>query len=394
MELESLIGVERRGTDCLKWDGMQHSFGEEGLDAFWVADMDFHAPLCVRETLRHWADTAVFGYYAHPQEWKLAFLDWMERRHGLRMEAEWLRFSPGIVTGLYWMVSALSEPGDAVAVLKPVYYPFFHAVRDTGRWLVSCDLRNENGVYTIDFDALEALFDRERPKLLILSSPHNPVGRVFLREELERISALCDRYGVTVLSDEIHQDLVFPGHRQVPMLSVRQANTVAFASASKTFNLAGLQNSYLILPDPALRAKFDAYAKSVLGIHGGAEVGELAAAAAYRGGEPWLGSLLLQVRENFEAIRAVLREKAPKAVVTELEGTYLMWIDLRAYVRTKEAVKELVQTRCRLAVDYGDWFGGEDYVGFIRLNLATSRENCLRAANRLGDALASVNLAR
>jgi len=390
MELEQLVFQDRRSTNCMKWDGMKHTFGDDDLEAFWVADMDFHAPQCVRDALRNWADTAVYGYYMAPQSYVDSFVEWEKTEHDVAVERDWVRYAPGIVTGLYWAVAALTEPGDAVAVIKPVYYPFFSAVQDTGRKLVSCNLRNEGGVYTLDADALERLFAEEKPKALILSSPHNPVGRVFLREELETICALCDRYGVLILSDEIHQDLVYEGHNHIPTMKVRASGVVTFASGSKTFNLAGLQNSFVVLPDAELRQRFDDYMKAHVAIHGGCVVGNLATEAAFRGGKPWLNSVRKLVRENFEAIREILRQKAPKAVVTELEGTYLMWIDLRAYLTEAEEIKQLVQDRCRLAVDFGDWFGGDDFVGFIRLNLATNPERCIRAAEALGDALSAL----
>ena len=390
MEFEKLIHQERRGTNCMKWDGMQRSFGDGELEAFWVADMDFHAPECVRSALRNWADTAIYGYYLTPDSYLQSFIDWEKQEHTVEVQREWIRFAPGIVTGLYWAVAALTEPGDAVAVIKPVYYPFFGAVQDTGRRLVSCELHNEGGVYTVDFEALERLFREEQPKVLIMSSPHNPVGRVFRREELEQICALCEQYGILIFSDEIHQDLVYEGYTHIPTMTVKPQGVVTFASASKTFNLAGLQNSFIVIPDAELRERFDSYMKAHVAVHGGCVAGDLAAEAAFRGGKPWLNSVRKLVRENFTAIRDILRQKAPKAIVTELEGTYLMWIDLRAYLTEQERIKELVQDRCRLAVDFGDWFGGDAFVGFIRINLATDPERCIRAAERLGDALASL----
>ena len=173
-------------------------------------------------------------------------------------------------------------------------------------------------------------------------------------------------------------------------MNVRTENVVTFASASKSFNLAGLQNSFIVIPDAALREQFDQYMNAHVAIHGGCVVGDLATEAAFTGGKPWLNSVRKLVRENFTQIRSILQKKVPKAVVTELEGTYLMWIDLRSYVSDAASVKALVQDRCRLAVDFGDWFGGDDFVGFIRLNLATGTENCVNAANKLADALAEL----
>lgn len=390
MEFETLVDRERRNTDSVKWDGMGEKFSSADLDAFWVADMDFQAPECARRAVAAWAEAGLYGYYRVPEDYWQAFIDWEARRHGLRVEREWLRFSPGVVTGLYWAVSALSAPGDAVAVMKPVYYPFFGAVEDTGRTLVSCDLVNTGGRYTVDFGALERTLDESGARLMILSSPHNPVGRVYERWELERICGICEERDIILLSDEIHQDLVYAPHTHVPTLSVGRGRVVTFTSASKTFNLAGLQNSFLILPDEPLRAAFDGYLARTTHGSGAGPAGCIAARAAYRGGEAWLNSLRRQVRGNFETVRDILLDQAPGVRVSELEGTYLMWLDLRAYVDTPEAVRALMEDRCRIAADYGAWFGGERFAGFVRLNLATDAVRCRAAALRLAQALAAL----
>lgn len=390
MEQEALVYCDRRHTDSTKWDGMEGTFSRGDLDPFWVADMDFQAPRCVREAVEDWARKGIYGYYRAPEDYQNAFLDWEAGRHGLHLERDWLRFSPGIVTALFWLVQTLTAPGDPVAVMKPVYYPFFRAIEDTGRTLVSCRLVNTGGVYTVDFDALAALLDTTGAKVLILSNPHNPVGRVYRRNELEQICALCAARDVTILSDEIHQDLVFPGHTHVPTQSIGVGRVVTLASASKTFNLAGLQNSFVVIPDQDLRERYDAFVKGTSRMNGGVSVGYVAAAAAFRGGAGWLDSLLGQIRANFEGMRDILAREAPKAVVTELEGTYLMWVDLGAYVQGQEAVRTLMEDTCGLAVDYGSWFGGEEWAGFVRFNLATSHTRCLEAAHRLCRGLAAL----
>ena len=390
MELEDLVYCDRKNTDSTKWDGMEGSFGRGDLEPFWVADMDFQSPLCVRQALEGWARGGIFGYYKQPEGYQQAFLDWEARRHGLVLDRQWLRFAPGIVTGLYWLVQALTQPGDPVAVIKPVYYPFFHAVEDTGRTLVSCNLINTNGVYTLDFDALEELLDRTGAKLLILSSPHNPVGRVYRRWELERLCAICASRDVTILSDEIHGDLVYQGYTHIPTQSIGVGRVVTLASASKTFNLAGLQNSFVVIPDEGLRKRFDAFVKGTAHVGSGVSAGYVAAAAAFRGGEGWLSRLLEQIRANFEGMRNIFALYAPKVVVSELEGTYLMWVDLGAYVQGQEAVRALMENTCGLAVDYGSWFGGEAWASFVRFNLATSHQRCLEAAHRLCRGLASL----
>ena len=385
MDYESLIYVDRNGTDCLKWDGAAGRFGEPGLLPLWVADMDFQAPACAREAVAAWAAHGAYGYGVIPDRWYKAFQNWEYQRHGWRVERDWLRPAPGVVPALYWLVQALTLPGDSVTVLTPVYYPFFDAIRETGRQLTPCQLTNTDGRYTLDFAALERHFVETGSKLLIFSSPHNPVGRVWRREELERLGEICEAYGVTILSDEIHQDLVLGSHPHIPTATVTKCPVVTLCSASKTFNLAGLQNAFVILPDESLREKYDAFVKTV-GCPSCPPVGFAAAAAAFREGAPWLNSLLDRVYDNYQTVCAEFQERLPEAVISPLEGTYLLWIDLRNCLNP-EQTKFIVQEVCGLAVDYGEWFGGDVYKGFIRLNLATSQDNITLATSRLLAAL-------
>lgn len=385
MDYESLIYVDRNGTDCLKWDGAAGRFGETGLLPLWVADMDFQAPACVREAVAAWAAHGAYGYGVIPDRWYKAFQNWEYQRHGWRVERDWLRPAPGVVPALYWLVQALTIPGDSVTVLTPVYYPFFDAIRETGRQLTPCQLTNTDGRYTLDFAALERHFAETGSKLLIFSSPHNPVGRVWRREELERLGEICEAYGVTILSDEIHQDLVLGSHPHIPTATVTKCPVVTLCSAFKTFNLAGLQNAFVILPDESLREKYDAFVKTV-GCPSCPPVGFAAAAAAFREGAPWLNSLLDRVYDNYQTVCAEFQERLPEAVISPLEGTYLLWIDLRNCLNP-EQTKFIVQEVCGLAVDYGEWFGGDAYKGFIRLNLATSQDNITLATSRLLAAL-------
>lgn len=385
MKKEPLIYIDRRNTDCCKWDGEREQFGETELLPLWIADMDFLCPAAVRQAITEWASQGVFGYYQTPDRYFEAFRRWELEEHGFAVKREWMRFSPGIVSAIYWIVQMFTQPGDPVTVLTPVYYPFLHAVEDNGRKLVCCDLTCAEGRYTVDFAQLEQSFASTGSKLLIFSSPHNPVGRVWSREELEKLCRLCEKYGVIVLSDEIHQDLVLGEQPHIPTASLGIGKVITCISSSKTFNIAGLKNSCVLIPDPALREVYDRFAG---GIHvmDGASVGYVAATAALESGKPWLESLKEQVRENYQAACAELMDCLPKAVIAPLEGTYLMWLDLRAYVQP-EQIHTLVQEVCGLAVDYGEWFGGKQYQGMIRLNLATSLENIMLAVERLCAAL-------
>lgn len=384
---ETLRFVDRRNTNSNKWDGLKDMYGTADLQAMWVADMDFQAPQCVRDALSAYLEQGVFGYYKVPQSYFEAFMQWEKDVHGYSVQREWIRVTPGVVPAINWFLQSMTEPGDEVLVLTPVYYPFMDAVKNNERRLVCCDLVNENGCYTIDFAALEDTLRAHQVKAAVLSSPHNPVGRVWTRGELKELLDLLRKYGVFVISDEIHQDIVFDGSTHIPSATVGDYDDmlVTLTAATKTFNLAGLQNSLIVIPDKTIRARFDAYLKKIR-ITPSNPMGYIAVEAAYRGGAAWAKECRRQIYENFELLRDTLAKRAPKAVVSPLEGTYLMWVDLSAYVKTEE-MKDFMERRCGLAVDYGEWFGGERFGTFIRLNLATSRELVQAAADKLCAAL-------
>lgn len=373
--MEELKYVDRRNTNCNKWDGQSGMFGEEGLHAMWVADMDFQAPQCVLKALHDYVNIGVFGYYKIPDAYYQAFINWEEKRHGYKVKKEWIRFSPGVVAGFHWLVQMLTDPGDAIIVQTPVYYPFLNAVNNNHRTLICSDLKNDSGKYSINYEDFEKKIRENSVKLFILCSPHNPAGRVWKEEELKKLFQICRKYGVYIISDEIHQDLVFEGHKHVPSLSVGDYHDliITLAAPSKTFNLAGGQNSLVIIPDEELRKKWDQYTTENRVISGN-PFGYIAAQAAYEEGESWLESVIDTIWTNYEYLCRELSDKLPKAVITPLEGTYLCWIDLGAYVAA-ENMKDIIQKKCHLAVDYGDWFGGERFGTQIRINLATSREN-------------------
>jgi len=372
--MEQLEFVDRRGTNCAKWDGLEGQYGVKDLHAMWVADMDIRAPRCVLDALHQYVSQGAFGYYCVPDSYYEAFIRWEKKHHGLNVDREWLRFSPGVVAGFNWCVQMLTRPQDSVIVTTPVYYPFLYAINDNGRRLISSDLINDGGVYSIDFDDFEKKITENEVKLFILCSPHNPVGRVWKREELARLFEICRRHNVRIVSDEIHQDIVFGDHQNVPALSIGDYDDIliSLTAPSKTFNLAGAQNSFVIIPGAELRGRWDEFTRG-LRVNGNA-FGYIAAEAAYTGGEEWYRAVLQQIEENYGYLCRRIAEDLPGAVVSPLEGTYLAWIDLRAYVAAADADKIIVE-KCRLAPDFGDWFGGERFAGFARFNLATSPEN-------------------
>ena len=380
---EQLIFLDRRGTNAMKWNYLDRiGFKGENLLGMWVADMDFASPECVRRALREAADFGVFGYDAAPKEYHEAFIAWEKERHGLEIDREWIRFSPGVVTGFYWLVKMLTEPGDSVLIQTPVYYPFMSAIEDQGRKLVRSELVNTNGIYTVDFEDFERKITEEAVRVFILCSPHNPIGRIWTRSELAKMLEICRRHSVKVISDEIHHDFELGGHKHTPTLAVGDyGDMVAMLTApSKTFNLAGLQNSFVILPDKDIRDRYDAALRDVH-IMGGNSLGNVAAAAAYTGGADWLESVLRTVEDNDTLFRARLAEGLPKAVISPLEGTYLLWVDLGAYVAAED-IKTVMEERCGLALDYGTQFGGNAPC-HIRVNLATDGAVVEEAAARL-----------
>ena len=291
--------VDRVGTDCNKWDSMDARFGDNDLMALWVADMDFKVPQCAIDAAVKYAEFGIYGYYKVPNEYHQAFIDWEKKYHNCEIKKEWLRFSPGVVSPINWYVNMKSKPGEAVIVMTPVYYPFLDAINNTGRKLVSSDLINNGGVYTVNFEDFEQKIVDNNVKLFILSSPHNPVGRVWKREELEQMLAICRKHGVFVVADEIHHDLIMPGHEHTEILNIPGYTdmVVAITAGSKTFNLAGCQNSFVILPDEKLRAEYDEFLNSIR-IKGGSAFGYVAVAAAFRGGREWLEEVISIVKEN------------------------------------------------------------------------------------------------
>jgi cystathionine beta-lyase len=369
----STFGVERRGTNALKWDSLGEVFGEEDLIPLWVADMEFKSVPAVIDALKKRVEHGVFGYGKIPDSYYKAFFEWQKKRHGMVLRREEIRFATGVVGGLYATVNAYTRPEDSVVVCTPVYHPFSDAVINTGRKIAECELDNNGGIYTLNFDKFEKIIAVNKAKLFILCSPHNPVGRVWTGEELKKMFDICHNYGVIIVSDEIHQDFISPGCRFVPSSVVAggryKDRLITLNSGSKTFNLAGLIHSHTIIYDEKLRGIYDDYIKTI-GLPEANIMGLTAMETAYRYGESWLEGLNAVIQKNYAYIKAEFAAKAPGIIISPLEGTYLTWLDLRACVKPGKTA-EFIQKKCRLAVDVGEWFidrGGE---GFIRINLAT-----------------------
>lgn len=379
--MEKLIYRDRRGTQAKKWNYLSQTFSKDDLIGLWVADMDFACASCIRQALIEKADFGALGYELMPDGYYDAFISWEREHHGYEVKREWLRYSPGVVAGFNWLISLIAEKGDGVLIQPPVYFPFANAIANQGCLKVTNELISKNGFYSIDFDDFERKLKHENVTVFLLCSPHNPVGRIWQRNELETMLDLCKKYGVHVIADEIHHDFEMPGHKHIPAASIfNDANVTTLTAPTKTFNIAGLKESIVIIPDERLRKSYDTFAKK-LNVMQGNTFGIAAAKVAYESGSDWLESVISAVWENYWLLKDLLSKKLPKAVLSPLEGTYLAWIDLSDYVKP-ENIAAVLENQCGLAMDYGTWFGG-DAACHVRLNLATSKENILLAADRL-----------
>lgn len=381
--MKKIVYKERKNTGSMKWDGCKEKFGEENLLPLWVADMDFEVPLCVKEALMEYINFGVFGYYQQPKEYEEAFIRWEETYHNYKVSRDWIRFSPGVVPAFNWLIHILTKENDGVIIMPPVYYPFRDAIVNNHRTLVESPLlRTENG-YVIDYEDFEEKIKTNDVKVFIFCSPHNPVGRVWKREEIQRVMDICKKYHVYVISDEIHQDIIMKGYEQIPTATTGDYDEilVTLTAATKTFNLAACQNSILIIPDEKLRGMYDEYLGR-LRIKGGNAFGYIAVQSAYEHGREWFEEVLAVIESNYHLLRKRMEEELPEAWISNLEGTYLMWIDLSNYLK-REKIEQVLQNQCGLAVDYGAWFCGNGHEGFIRVNLATKPENIEMAAQKL-----------
>ena len=381
---------DRASTDSLKWANRRQLCGSDDVLPLWVADMDFACPPEVVEAVRERAAHPIYGYPAKSEAYYQSIIDWMGLRNGWKIAKEWICYSPGVVPAVNFAVQAYSSPGDKIIIQPPVYYPFIKAVLNNGRQLVENPLKIEGGRYVMDYESLERSIDA-RTKAIILSSPHNPVGRVWERPELEKLVDICERHGLVIISDEIHSDLILGGIRHSCIASLSEkaaAITATLTAPNKTFNIAGLTMGNAIIPDRKLR---DAFAAAVdnSGIGVSNVFGNTALEAAYRLGEPWLEGLLAYLRGNFRLVSEFIAEMLPELAVFPLEGTYLAWIDCRRLRLDDGALKDFFTKKAGIWLDEGTKFGSGGS-GFMRLNIACPRSLLEEALSRLEKAMAEL----
>ncbi|MDO4311615.1 MAG: MalY/PatB family protein [Eubacteriales bacterium] len=380
--------IERRGTDCLKYDFARERGMPEDVLPLWVADMDFATAPVILEKLEQRVRHGIFGYSEGKEGYFRALESWYERRFDWKVKRSWLVKTPGVVFALATAVRAYTEAGDAVLIQQPVYYPFSEVILDNGRRLVNSPLKIVEGRYEMDFEDFEAKIVEEKVKLFLLCSPHNPAGRVWKEWELRKVGEICQKHGVLVVSDEIHSDFVWPGNHHLVFASLspeHEKMTVTCTSPSKTFNVAGLQISNIFIPDPELRRRFREKMASA-GYSQPNVMGLAACQAAYEGGEQWLEELKGYIWDNYLFLKDYLEKNIPKVQVFPLEGTYLVWVDFRQTGLTEKERQDLIVNKAHLWLDSGAMFG-EDGEGFERINIACPRATLERALRQLEEAL-------
>lgn len=376
--------LSRENSSCVKYDLRKVVFGNENVLPMWVADMDIPTPDFILNAITSRCKHPVLGYSFRDKEYHQAIVQWQQKRHGWVIDPEWISFCPGVVAGINHIINALTEPADRIIIQPPVYHPFFSTVRNNGRELLLNPLLENNGYYQIDFANLEELF-KTGAKMLILSSPHNPVGRVWNKDELIKLGDLCLQYNVLVISDEIHSDLVFKPNIHHPFASLKkeyEAITITLGAPSKTFNTAGLSTGYVIIPDALLLKKYNAILEST-GAGLGNVFGIEALKSAYSPkGEEWLEELLIYLQHNIDIVGSYLKSNLPDIRFHFPEGTYMIWLDFRKLqISEQELNKKLIET-AGLGFNSGSQFGSEG-TGFQRMNIACPKSLVEEAMHRM-----------
>lgn len=381
--------IDRSGTDSAKWDAatLKEKFGEEEMISCWVADMDFPVAPAIAEAVQKRAAHPIYGY-SNSERHIEAYMGWAKRRFNWDVKREWITFTPGVVPALNIAVQTFCHPGEQVMIQKPVYYPFTDAVYKNGCHVVSNDLRRVDDHYEIDFDDFEAKAKDPRTTLFIMCSPHNPAGRLWTEDELRKMMTICLENNVFVISDEIHSDLVLPGHKHhvAASLSPEIAQNVMTCTApSKTFNLAGMQFSTIIIPNEAKRREFQ-QAMDNLTLLFPNPFAIVSVTAAYEEGEPWLEELLTYLQGNLDWINDYVAKNMPKIKVFPHEATYLLWMDCSALGLNDQELQDVMYHDAKVAMDAGSWFGPQGE-GFMRFNMATQRSRVQAAFEAIHDAL-------
>lgn len=378
--------IDRKGTDCIKYDALSMFFGADDILPVWVADMDFRTPDFIMDAIRSRMEHEVLGYTFRGESFSHSIINWLKQRYNWEVPKEWISFSPGVVAAITTSVLAFTEPGDKVIVQTPVYFPFFESVRGVKRRLIENPLKLENGRYYFDLQDLEAKID-EKTKMLILCNPHNPGGMVWRQEELNALSEICIRNNLIVVSDEIHSDLIFNGNTHIPYPTLSEEaaqNSIVCMAPSKTFNVAGLSTSFVVIPNPELLRTYEKLMRT-LHIHMGNIPGTVALEAAYTHGHHWLDEMMEYVEGNYEYLSDFMGKNLPKIKVMKPEATYLVWLDFTAYGMNDKQLNKFLIEHAKVGLNNGGRFG-RNGDGFMRINIGCPRSIVVEALNRIYEA--------
>jgi cysteine-S-conjugate beta-lyase len=382
--------LNRENTGSLKYDLRKEIFGKDDVIPMWVADMDFRTPDFIVDALKKCTENEIFGYFIFKKSYYESIINWNQRHHQWNIKQEWITFSPGVVPSLSLSVLSFTEPDDKIIIQPPVYPPFFFTIKDNNRQIVENPLILKEERYTIDFEDLEKKLTDA--KMLILSNPHNPGGMVWKKEELKKLGELCLKYKVLVVSDEIHSDLVFKPNKFVPFASLSNEIadiTITLMAPSKTFNMAGLSSSYVVISNKKLKERFDEVMHTIhVGL--GNMFGIAATEAAYNKGDEWLNQALDYINGNIDLVQNYLKERIPKIKMMRPEGTYLIWLDCRELKMNAENLNKIFIEQANIGMNNGVAFGtiGE---GFMRMNVACPRETILKALKNIEKAVNKLN---
>lgn len=387
--------IDRTNTNSTKWDSnvLKENFNESEILPLWIADMDFEVAPAIKEAVMKVAEHGIYGYSDSDKHLN-AFIDWTKRKHDWTIEKDWILNTPGIVTAFNLAIQVFTKPGDNVIIQRPVYYPFSKAIENNGRHISANSLvLNKKGKYEIDFEDFENRAKDPNTTLFILCSPHNPISRIFTEEELIKMMDICIENNVLVLSDEIHNDLILPGYDFTTLGNIDEKYgdyLITCMAPSKTFNLAGMQLSYIIISNEQIRQKF---ARALTQIHIGRSnpFAIEAAAAAYDESEAWLEELLEYLEGNYNFLKDYFSKNLPELRVQELEATYLVWLDFREFDFEVEELDEVIFNRAKVGLDGGSWFGPEGE-GFMRINIASPRSIIEKAAEEIVRAVKDVKI--
>ncbi len=377
--------VDRQSTANIKYDLRNKVFGKDDVIPMWVADMDFETPDFIREAIIKRANHPIYGYSFRPKSYYQSIASWVHIRHNWEIDTNWIKYSPGIVPALNFSTLAYTNKGDNIIIQPPVYFPFFSAVSDNGRVKLENNLILSNGRYLIDFDDFER--KAAKAEMFFFSNPHNPVGRVWTKEELLRLGEICIRNNVIIISDDIHNDLILPGYKHIPLASLSPEIadiTVTCIAPSKTFNMAGLATSSVIISNSTLRDKFDSLLQRYH-LSLGNVFGAVASEAGYKNGAQWVDRLMQYIKDNFAVVEQALLETNGKIKLIAPEATYLAWLDFRNTGYSDDQIKDILINKAGLGFSHGPVFGNGGQ-GFQRMNLATPRSVIKVAMQKLIEA--------